>query len=86
MSEEELDEIVKLRDNYRLADRYTKQWLDFTYDKNRTKYSDDYYDIKINKSFDKEIELTIHLPTIVAAMEKYRDELYAQYQKKLSEK
>ena len=47
MKEKELDEIVKLRDEYKMASDFLKQWHDYLYDENRIKYSDDYYDIKI---------------------------------------
>lgn len=84
MKEKELDEIVKLRDEYKMASDFLKQWHDYLYDENRIKYSDDYYDIKIEKDFNNETKLTIHLPTIIMAMEKHVNELHMKYMKKLS--
>ena len=85
MNEEELDEIIKLKQDYEIANNYTKRWLDYVYNKKRIKFSDDYYDIKIKETFNKDKVLTIHLPTIVKAMENYTEELYKKYKSKFNE-
>ena len=86
MNEEELNEIIKLKNDYEMASFYTKQWQDFIFDRQRPRSSDDYYSIKIKDTYTTEKELTIHLPTIVMAMERYSQGLYEKYQKKLKEK
>lgn len=82
MTEEELNEVIKLKNNYELAARFTNEWFHYIYSKNRTRFSDDYFTIKIKPD---ERELTIHLPTVVDAMRRYTDELYDKYKNKLDE-
>ena len=83
MCEEELDEIIILKNDYEQCKIYVRQWLDYVYNKDRIRYSDDYYTIKIKETFEKEKELTIHLPTVVNAMEEYLDKLNKRYREKL---
>lgn len=86
MTEAELDEIIKLKSDYEKAERIVKQWLDYTYAYNKIKYSDNYYPIVIQNTNTTTKELLIHLPTVVTAMQNYRDELYKKYQDKLDGK
>lgn len=86
MNKEEIDEIIKLKSDYEKAERIVKQWLDYAYDDKKIKYSDNYYPISINKSYVTTKELLIHLPTVVTAMQNYRNELYQKYQAKLNSK
>ncbi len=83
MTEEELNEIIKQKNKYELISRITKEWLDFIYDIDRDSYDDGLYKIKIEKNSKETKELIIHLPTVVNAMEKYRDTLYEEYKNEL---
>lgn len=83
MEEKKLNKIINLKNKYDLASNITKQWLDYVYDKDRVRYSDDYYTVIIKDTYIGAKELTIHLPTVVSAMEKYTEQLYKTYKEEL---
>lgn len=85
LSEKKLDKIIKLKNKYETAKRVTKEWEDFAYDTTKITNADGYYDVIISEFTDKKRELTIHLPSVIQAMNEYTNYLYGKYKTELEE-
>lgn len=83
MTEEELEEIITAKGKFEIQERATKQWEDFIYSKEHI-YQDGYYEVTLGDNVGiRKQEFTIHLPTLVNAMEKYSQELHKEYKELL---
>lgn len=85
LSEEKLNKIIEAKNKYELSKKITKQWQDFAYDTTKITHGDGYYNIEISEFTDIKRELTIHLPSVIEAMENYTDSLYKKYKELLKE-
>lgn len=85
LSEKKLNRIIEAKNKYELAKKFTKQWQDFAYDTTKITHGDGYYDVIISEFTDRKRELTIHLPSVIQAMEEYTDYLYEKYKIQLEE-
>lgn len=85
MTEKQLDEINTAKGKFEIQARAVKQWQNFIHSDNNI-YQDGYYEVKVGDNVSmQEQEFTIHLPTLVNAMEEYCKELHAEYKKMLEE-
>lgn len=75
MLENELLAINKAKGAYEIAKRATKDMQDFAYSDEHIKFEDYYYDVRTEDGY----VLTLHLPTVLTAMENYTRELNHKY-------